>query len=123
MAVYDAAAKNRAGFFKAMEADMGAAAFKAYGEKIAVDEATPKPPINILSQTQQGAGTVIPPDPIIPVPEGLMHAYAEDVVGHAIVRPPPTAADAAAAGGRGRGGTPPRPVPAGHQDEHQRCRR
>ncbi len=110
MAVYDAAAKNRAGFFKAMEADMGSAAFKADGEKIAVDEATPKPPLNILSQTQQGAGTVIPPDPIIPVPEGLMHAYAEDVVGHAIVRPPPNnGGRGGAAGGRGRGGTPPGP--------------
>ena len=120
MAVYDAAAKNRPGFFKAMEADMGTAPFKAYGEKIAVDEATPKPPVNILSQTQQGAGTVIPPDPIIPVPEGLMRAYTEDVVGHPVVRAVANGFGGGGGGGgrggsgrggagRGRGGTPTGP--------------
>jgi uncharacterized protein len=98
MAVYDAAAKNRAGFFKAMSDDMGAAAFKTYADKVAIEEATPKPPMQILSQTQQGAGTVIPPDPIIPAPEGVLHAYVEDVVGHPVVRP------VAAGGGRGGGG-------------------
>ncbi len=104
MAVYDAAAKNRAGFFKAMSDDMGATAFKTYADKIAIEEATPKPPINILTQTQQGAGTVIPPDPIIPATDGVLHAYIEDVVGHPVVRP--VTNRGGGGGGRGRG-TPP----------------
>jgi putative membrane-bound dehydrogenase-like protein len=106
MAIHDAAAKNRAGFFKAMQADMGAAAFKDYATKIAKEEETPKPPINILSQTQQGAGTVIPPDPIIPAAEGIMRAYVEDIVGP-IKRPPPNTNGRG--GGRGRRGTPTGP--------------
>jgi putative membrane-bound dehydrogenase-like protein len=115
MAVHDAAAKNRAGFFKAMEADMGAAQFKDYAAKIAKDESTPKPPMNILSQTQQGAGTVIPPEPVVPVEEGMLRAYVEDIVGP-IVRPPANAFGGAGGrggsgrgGGRGRGGTPTGP--------------
>ena len=104
MAVYDASAKNRAGFFKAMSADMGAAAFKTYADKVAIEEATPKPPINILTQTQQGAGTVIPPDPIIPATDGVLHAYIEDVVGHPVVRP--VANRGGGGGGRGRGNPP-----------------
>ena len=104
MAVHDAAAKNRVGFFKAMQADMGAAPFKEYAARIAKEEATPKPPLNILGQTQQGAGTVIPPDPIIPAAEGIMRAYVEDIVGP-IVRPAPAQGGrGGAGGGRGRGG-------------------
>ncbi len=107
MAIHDAAAKNRTGFFKAMQADMGAQAFKDYAAKIAKEEETPKPPLNILSQTQQGAGTIIPPDPIIPAAEGIMRAYVEDIVGP-ITRPAPN--QAGRGGGRGRG---PRGTPTG----------
>ena len=110
MAVHDAAAKSRAGFFKAMAADMGAAPFKSYAAKIAKDESTPKPAPQILGQTQQGANTVIPPDPVVPVAEGLLRAYVEDIVGP-IVRPPPAQGGrgSGGGGGRGRGGTPPGP--------------
>ncbi len=102
MAVHDAAAKNREGFFKAMRADMGDAAFKDYAAKAAKEETTPKPAAVIPTQTQQGAGTVIPPDPIVPVADGILHAYVEDIVGP-IVRPAPPQGGRGA-GGRGRGG-------------------
>jgi putative membrane-bound dehydrogenase-like protein len=106
MAVHVAAAKNRAGFFKAMEADMGTPAFKALAARVKVEEETPKPPVNILSQTQQGAGTVIPPDPIIPAPESIMHAYVEDIVGP-VTRPPVQTGGRGGGAGRGRGAPPP----------------
>jgi putative membrane-bound dehydrogenase-like protein len=103
MAVHDAAAKNRAGFFKAMEADMGAAQFKDFAAKLAKDESTPKPAPVIPGQTQQGAGFVLPPDPIMPVGEGLLRAYVEDIVGP-ITRPAPANGGRGGGGGRGRGG-------------------
>lgn len=109
MAVHDAAAKNRAGFFKAMKTDMGDAAFQEYAQKIKKEEETPKPPMNILSQTQQGANTIIPPDPIVPAAEGILRAYVEDIVGP-INRPPADNSGRGGAGrGRGRGGAPTGP--------------
>jgi putative membrane-bound dehydrogenase-like protein len=109
MAVHDAAAHNRPGFFKAMQADMGATQFKDYAAKIAKDEETPKPPPVIPTQTQQGANTIIPPEPIVPVEEAMMHAYVEDIVGP-IVRPPANGGGRGAGAGRGRG---PRGTPTG----------
>jgi len=93
-----------------MEADMGAAAFKTYAEKIAVEEAAPKTIPDIPPQTQQGAGTVILPDPIVPVSEGLLKAYTEDAVGHPVTHSVPAGRGGRGnAGGRGRGGTPTGP--------------
>ena len=61
--------------------------------------------MQIIPQTQQGASALlVPPEPVLPVAEGILRAYVEDIVGP-IKRPVPAQGGrGAGGGGRGRGG-------------------
>lgn len=97
LAAYDAAARHRAGFFKAQSAEMGATAFRALAEKVKVEEETPQQP-----QTGGRGGPALTGMSMSPVPDKLLHAYVEDIVGPVKRPPPPTAGFGGAPGG-GRG--------------------
>jgi putative membrane-bound dehydrogenase-like protein len=92
-AVYDGAARHRAGFFKAYTADLGAASFRSLANKVSKEEQTPGASPRAIGQS------------MAPVGEKLLHAYVEDIVGP-ITRPPPPTAGGFGGGGsgaRGRG--------------------
>jgi uncharacterized protein len=113
-AVYDGAARHRAGFFKAYTADLGTGSFRALAEKVKKEEETPQPAM------PGGPNNRLIGQSMSPVPEKLLHAYVEDIVGPVKRPPPPTAGfggggrggrganfTPVGGGGGGRGGTPP----------------
>ena len=96
-AVYDGAARHRAGFFKAYTEDLGAGPFRALANKVKKEEETQQPVI------PGGPNNRLIGQSMSPVPEKLLHAYVEDIVGP-ITRPaPPTAGFGGGAGRGGRG--------------------
>ncbi|MEO6525096.1 MAG: PVC-type heme-binding CxxCH protein [Gemmatimonadaceae bacterium] len=81
-AVYVAAVPHRAGYMKAYQADIGADAYRALAQKLALEESTP--PVRQAQQTPvQRSGPAPAPRPVA---ERLLRAYVEDVVGP-ITRP------------------------------------
>jgi putative membrane-bound dehydrogenase-like protein len=100
-AVYDGAARHRAGFFKANTADLGAAAYRSLADKISKEEQTPQAVPEPVAQA--GAPARLIGQSMAPVGEKLLHAYVEDIVGP-IKRPPPPTAGFGRGGGGGRGG-------------------
>src|SRR5258708_11222839 len=106
-AVYDGAARHRAGFFKAYTADLGAAQFRSLADKISKEEQTPR------AAPPPGAPPRLIGQSMAPVSEKLLHAYVEDIVGP-ITRPaPPTAGFGGGGGGRGGRGANFTPVGGG----------
>jgi azurin len=96
-AVYDGAARHRAGFFKAYTADLGAAPFRSLADKVSKEEQTPQAP------PAPGAPPRLIGQSMAPVGEKLLHAYVEDIVGPITRPPPPTAGGFGGGGGGGRG--------------------
>jgi azurin len=109
-AVYDGAARHRAGFFKAYTADLGAGPFRLLADRISKEEQTPQAAAELVPQPQPGAPLGTPArlvgQSMAPVGEKLLHAYVEDIVGPITRPPPPTAGGfgRGGGGGRGRGG-------------------
>ncbi|MEO8593511.1 MAG: PVC-type heme-binding CxxCH protein [Candidatus Solibacter sp.] len=98
-AVYDGAARHRAGFFKAYTADLGAAPFRTLADRIAKEEQTPQSAVVPAG----GGNQRMVGQSMAPVGEKLLHAYVEDIVGP-ITRPPPPTAGFRGGGGNARGG-------------------
>jgi len=96
-AVYDGAARHRAGFFKAYTADLGAGPFKTLADKISKEEQTPQ------AAPAPGAPPRLVGQSMAPVGEKLLHSYVEDIVGPITRPPPPTAGGVGGGGGGGRG--------------------